>query len=486
MSDDRAAEPHQDEAKGSWSEIFRGGLGLYSTLVIGGIAMQATQMLVIAIIMPTIVADIGGAAYYTWAAMLYTIGAIVGASSTGVVWSRFGPRRGYTLAAGTFALGTAACALAPNIGALIAARAVQGWAGGLVAGSGMALITGLFDARLRTRIIAISQATFTACHLSGPVVGGLFAAMNWWRGSFWAMVPPMLLFTCLAYAKIPDRLDSEAERRRLPALPMFRLGTLAAGVFCIAATGSVTAASMRALLITAAVMLVALTFRLDRHAANNLFPPDALSINAPVGLALWILAFHGMTQTSVTLFLPLLLQVVHRVSPVFINYLSIVISLGWSIGTFTVSGWSGARERRALYCGPVIAFAGLAGLTLMALLPGLAMLTLSGFVMGIGIGAYNVHLVARAMESATAGEQRSTASALTSVRSLGTAFGAAIAGVVANTAGLGDAHEPEAVGRAVTAVYLFCWIPFGLTAIFMFRFLRVASIRRMPVAATGE
>jgi len=68
--------------------------GLYFALVIGGIAMQATQMLVIAIIMPTIVADIGGAAYYTWAAMLCTIGAVVGASSTGVVWSRFGPRRG--------------------------------------------------------------------------------------------------------------------------------------------------------------------------------------------------------------------------------------------------------------------------------------------------------------------------------------------------------------------------------------------------------
>ena len=79
----------------------------------------------------------------------------------------------------------------------------------------MALITSLFDARLRTRIIAISQGTFTACHLSGPIVGGLFAAMNWWRGSFWAMVPFMLLFTGLAYSKIPDRLDTEAERRRL-------------------------------------------------------------------------------------------------------------------------------------------------------------------------------------------------------------------------------------------------------------------------------
>src|ERR1700675_3287072 len=214
MTDARALPAHPEPEKGAWSDIFRNGLGLYSALVIGGIAMHATQMLVIAIIMPTIVADIGGASFYTWAAMLYTIGAIVGAPSTGVVWARLGARRGYALGAGVFALGTAACALAPDIGALIVARAVQGWAGGLVAGSGMALITTLFDARLRTRIIAISQATFTACHLSGPIVGGLFAAMNWWRGSFWAMVPFMLLFTWLAYSKIPDRLDTEAERHR--------------------------------------------------------------------------------------------------------------------------------------------------------------------------------------------------------------------------------------------------------------------------------
>ena len=56
-----AAEP--EVKKGAWGDIFRGGLGLYSTLVIGGVAMHATQMLVIAIVMPTIVADIGGAAY---------------------------------------------------------------------------------------------------------------------------------------------------------------------------------------------------------------------------------------------------------------------------------------------------------------------------------------------------------------------------------------------------------------------------------------
>jgi len=181
MQGARATTADGSVAKGSWSEIFRNGLGLYSALVIGGIAMNATQMLVIAIIMPTIVRDIGGASFYTWAAMLYTIGAIVGGASTGMVWGRLGARRAYTLGAGVFALGTVCCALAPNIGSLIAARGVQGWAGGLVSGSGMALITSVFDARLRTRIIAISQGTFTACHLSGPIVGGMFAAMQWWR-----------------------------------------------------------------------------------------------------------------------------------------------------------------------------------------------------------------------------------------------------------------------------------------------------------------
>jgi hypothetical protein len=78
------------------------------------------------------------------------------------------------------------------------------------------------------------------------------------------------------------------------------------------------------------------------------------------------------------------------------------------------------------------------------------------------------------------------ASALASVRALGTAFGAAIAGVVANAASLGDATEPEAVGRAVTAVYMFCWIPFGLAAVFMLRFLRVAVPRPAPLATTAD
>ena len=84
------------------------------------------------------------------------------------------------------------------------------------------------------------------------------------------------------------------------------------------------------------------------------------------------------------------------------------------------------------------------------------------------------------MVSVTPDEHRSTAAALTSVRSIGTAYGAAIAGVVANIAGLGGATEPGAVGHAVTAVYVFCCIPFGLAALLMFRFVRIVFRKSGP------
>jgi predicted MFS family arabinose efflux permease len=131
----------------------------------------------------------------------------------------------------------------------------------------------------------------------------------------------------------------------------------------------------------------------------------------------------------------------------------------------------------------VLAFAGLVCLTLVAVQPVLALLAASTLLMGLGIGIYNVHLVARTMGCAAPSEQRSLASALTSVRSLGTAFGAAIAGVVANTAGLGAATEPQAVGHAVTAVYMFCWVPFGLAAVFMLRFIHLALPRTAAALA---
>src|SRR5690606_7229482 len=61
----RPAAAPAEIGKADWIELFREGRTLYSVLVMLGTALHALQILVIAIVMPTVVADIGGAAYYT-------------------------------------------------------------------------------------------------------------------------------------------------------------------------------------------------------------------------------------------------------------------------------------------------------------------------------------------------------------------------------------------------------------------------------------
>jgi len=471
-----ASDAVAGDRKAPWSDLFRDGRTPFSILVLMGVCLHALQILVTAIIMPTIVADIGGAAYYTWPAMLYTIGSIVGAASVGPLWNRFGPRKAYALSSLVFLLATIASALAPHMGWLIAARGVQGIAGGLVIGGGMALIIGLFDDRLRTRILAMYQGTWMIAWMLGPVVGGLFAEIGWWRGSFWALTPFVLGFVITAWITLPDQLENQAQTEAKP-FPVLRLAILTSGVFCIALAGPIEDTLQRTSLIAAGLALLIFTFRLDRAAANRLYPKAAFSFRSPVGLAFWIILLIGLTQTTIQIFLPLLLQVVHHVSPIFISYIAMVMSLGWTVGTFAVSSWTGARERLALGLGPLIMMAGLAVVILTAQLPQLAVLTAATFVMGFGVGIHNVHLLSRTMEAAEPGDERVTASAIPSLRSLGTALGAAVAGVLSTIAGLGDATTAATVGPAVAFVYSANMVPVAAAAIFMIMLLRRGAAR---------
>lgn len=462
----------QNTEKAPWGDLFRGGRTPYTFLVIMGVCLHALQVLVTAIIMPTIVADIGGAAYYTWPAMVYTIGSIVGAASVGPVWNRLGPRKGYVVSGAIFLIATIASALSPDIGSLIAARGLQGLTGGLVTGGGMALIMGLFDDRLRTRILTLWQATWMIAWMLGPVVGGMFAAVGWWRGSFWAMTPFVFLLVIVAWFYVPDRFEHQGEAEETKPFPFWRLALLTTGVFGIALAGPIENDIWRITLIVIGIALLWFTFRIDSTSENRLYPSRAFSIRSPVGLAFWIVLVVGMVNTTIHIFLPLLLQVVHGVSPIFISYIAMVMSLGWTIGTFLVSGWTGAKERVALWSGPLVMMIGLGGVIATAQAPMLTVLTVATFVLGFGVGTHNVHLLSRTMAAAEPGEESVTASALPSIRSLGTALGAAVSGVLSIVAGLGDATSAATVGPAITFVYGANMLPIAIAALFMFLLLR--------------
>ena len=463
-----------------WADLFRGRTGRYTTLVVLGVCVYSIQTLVIVTTMPTVVQDIGGSAYYVWASMLYLIGTIIGAASVGPCWAAFGGRPVLAAASMLFTLGTLGCALSPDMATLVLSRAVQGYAGGLITGGAMTVISRLFPSSQRTRILALYQGTWTVCGLLGPFFGGGFAELGWWRGAFWTFVPIVLFYGAMAWRIMPPE-SAHASVRRF-RLPLLRLLLLTCGVTAVAQVGQLGSLQARIAALALALGLLAASFAIDARARHRLFPTRPLSMTRPVGLGYWLLVIVGGVQAAVTIFLPLALQVVHDVQPLLVGVPSLVISMAWTIATFTVSGWSGNRERFALQSGPILMLAGLAAMLSATQAGSVAGLLAACFVFGFGIGIHNVHLSARIMESAERGEEAITASSMSVIRPLGMAVGTATAGMVANLAGLGQGIEKAVVHVAVLAVLSFSIVPIAFALVFILRLARLV----VPPATMAE
>jgi MFS family permease len=431
-----------------------------------GVVMYALQILLVVTMMPTVVAEIGGGAWYVWASMLYQVGAIVGAASVGPVWSKTGGRGAFVLAGFIFALGTLGCAIAPGMLELILARGVQGYGGGLIIGGTMGLVSRIFPANQRTRILALYQGTWSLCSLIGPFVGGGFAEFGWWRGAFWVSLPFILGFCAMAWWKVPRNLSQSGS-----GFPLLRIGLLTLGVLGVAQAGQLETTAGRAMMIGAALACIVLTFRVDARATHRMFPSKPLSLSRPVGIGYWMLIIVGAGQAGITILLPLVLQVSHGVTPLLVGVTNLINSTSWTIGTFIVSGWSGARERLALKGGPVLLVIAVVGFIASVHFGSLWLVLVACVFLGFGVGVHHVHLGARTMESAEKGEETITASSMTMVRSLGQAIGTASAGMVANMAGLGHAIDAATVTSAVTAVFWWALVPVAFSVVLMSRFV---------------
>ena len=107
-----------------------------------------------------------------------------------------------------------ACSLAPTLGWLIAARAVQGVGGSMLNPVAMSIITNVFtDPRERGRAIGAWGATVGISLALGPIVGGALTEAVDWRAIFWINVPIALAAVVLTALYVPE--SRAARPRRL-------------------------------------------------------------------------------------------------------------------------------------------------------------------------------------------------------------------------------------------------------------------------------
>jgi len=134
--------------------------------------------------------------------------------ATGTAADRFGRRRVFQAGLALFAAGSLLCGLAPALGWLLAARAVQASGGSMLNPAAMSLITVTFPGRAeRARAVSIWHAAFGVALAAGPLLGGQAAALAGWQGIFWLNIPIALAAAALAGRFVPD---SRAARARRP------------------------------------------------------------------------------------------------------------------------------------------------------------------------------------------------------------------------------------------------------------------------------
>jgi len=111
---------------------------------------------------------------------------------------------------GLFVAASAACALAPDVGWLIAARAVQGVGAAMITPVALALLSANYPAELRGKAMGLFAGITGLAVLGGPVVGGAIAQGAAWEWIFWLNVPIGLAAIPLVLRRIPESYGRRA------------------------------------------------------------------------------------------------------------------------------------------------------------------------------------------------------------------------------------------------------------------------------------
>ncbi|MDR2325363.1 MAG: MFS transporter [Acidovorax sp.] len=443
-------------APASWGQLFCGRNGWLALALTGGVALHAINVHIVTTVLPSVVADIGGLDWYAWSTTLFVVASIIGAALSVRFLAALGPRGAYLLALALFVVGSVACAGAPSMAWMLAGRSVQGLGGGMLAALSYALIRVVFEPLLWPRAVALVSGMWGVATLCGPAVGGLFAQAGHWRWAFWALLPVAAWQAFLVSWQLGR---NKAQKQEAPKVASLQIGLLAASVLAVAGGSLSTQLLWQGLGVVLGLGLGTAAIAVDRHNQGgrgvSLLPDGATYTGTALG-GIYACVALLLLGTTTEIFVPYFLQTLHGLSPLAAGYLTAAMAAGWSAGSLLSSGRSGAMAVALQRVGPMLCTVSLLALGLLipldaaawpaALLLSLFALALAGVGAGVGMGW--PHLLTRVLTVAPKGQEDMASAAITTVQLYGMAIGAALAGLVANMAGL---TQPGGVAGAQSA-----------------------------------
>ncbi|MEV4419659.1 MDR family MFS transporter [Patulibacter sp. NPDC049589] len=402
--------------------------GLMTTL-----ALSALEGTIVATAAPQVVGDLGGFSLFGWVFSAYLLTQTVSIPLYGKLADQYGRKPVLLIGITIFLAGSALCAAAWGMVALIAFRALQGLGAGAIQATVQTVAGDLYAVEERGKIQGRLSSVWAVSALAGPILGGVLVEALSWRWIFLLNVPVGLL----AMAIIHRHLREDVVRRphRIDVLGT-ALIFLAAGSLVFAllrggvAWGWTSAPSLA--ILTVALGAAALAIRVERRAAEPVMPPWVWRRRAFVGPNL-AMAGLGLLFAGPSIVLPIYGQLVLGLSVAVAGLLLASILIAWPVAA-SVSPRLYLRIgfRRSSMLGATLALVACTTFVLLPEAPPAGAVLGVGLVLGAGCGLLSVPMVV-AVQSEVGWEERGVAtSASMFCRILGQSLGAAVFGAIAN------------------------------------------------------
>jgi EmrB/QacA subfamily drug resistance transporter len=170
-----------------------------------GLFMVVLDNLVVNVALPSIHRDLGASIQaLEWTVNAYVLAYAVFLLTGAALGDRFGRKRMFTGGIALFTLASAAAALAPTSGLLIAARAVQGLGAAVVTPLTLTLIADAFPPQRRGVAIGVWSGISGIAVALGPLVGGAVVQFASWHWIFWINVPIGIALLPLSIARLGE------------------------------------------------------------------------------------------------------------------------------------------------------------------------------------------------------------------------------------------------------------------------------------------
>ena len=444
----------------------RGPILISVMLSTGLVAIDST---VLATAVPSIVGELGGFDQFPWLFSAYLLGQAVTTPVYAKLSDTFGRKPILLTGIALFLLGSILCAFAWNMPALIVFRAVQGIGAGAVQPTAMTVVGDIYSLAERARVQGYLASVWAMSSVIGPLLGGVFSQLGFWRGVFLINIPLCLIAAWMLNRHYHETI--EHRRRQVDYLGALLL-TCAMTSLILAILGggqswawvsvpSISAFAVGAVLLAAFVLV-------------QLRAPEPI-------LPLWVFSRRLLLSTTVvalgvgailmglTSYVPTYLEGSLHVKPVVAGLALAALTVGWPI-TASMAGALYLRWgfKKTAVMGAALVIVGASGLVAMAQRPNVAVVAIVCFLIGGGMGWLALPTLIAAQSSVDWNERGVVTGNNMFARSLGSAVGVAIFGAVANSIfGPGDVHSvgSAAIKAGSAAVFIGVLVVAATTAL---------------------